>query len=243
MSSTVFRVTGTLQTPVLIRPTDLLHGDALLHAAAVQDRFPDTWLERPPDVWEDIPLPLDRQAGVYQASCLHLMDGVWGTTTLVKHTDTQVLAGRTQAAGNKKGTLAVADKDAYMYRAALDPLTTYHVPAFHVFYAVPDEHEAAFRHLVTTRFPHLALGAHRHLGYGQIGTVTLAPVDFSSAVLDAQGAPLRPLPDTQFADAPPTSILRFVRLAPPYWHGPKRRAYCPVSSTLYGKEAHHGHTA
>lgn len=244
-SSLLIRVTGSLRAPVVLPHIGFMPGDALLHAAAVIQRYPQTWTERPPDVWDAITLPLVQSNGIYHASCVRLLDGVWGRMTLAKAADTPVLAGPTKRIKKKDRIVFVVELPAnkqFMYRLAIEEDHTYFAPEFEVLFAVPPSRLAEFESLVAL-FPRLSLGAHRHHGYGQIGAVRITPApELSTVLTTSDGAPLRPLPTTLFSAPPPASLLRRVRLTPPYWHGQYALAYCPRPVTLYGQEAdHHGY--
>ncbi len=226
----VVEVTGTLLAPVVLPAVGFMPGDALLHTAAVRQRYADTWATRSPAVWDEIPLPVAYRDGVPLVSCITLPQAVRGTASHAKLTDPLVLAGH---------RAEVPSALSYMYKGAIMQDHTWHAPTFQFWCEVPSDREEDFCDLLEA-LDFLSLGVRRHTGFGRIGRVSATVVDQSSALFDPTGRLLRPVPITWHATPPPAAHRRAVRLAPPYWTGPVHAAFCPLPTTLYGGEAHGG---
>jgi hypothetical protein len=238
----IVEVVADLLTPVLPPRAGFMPGDALLHAAAVRRAFPDTWALRRPAVWEPIPLPLAQRDGCYLASCVLLPDAAFSLSSLSKSADTPVLGGRLRK-DNGTPVLKPPNHLQYLYKLGIAHFPTLHAPQFRVLFEVPDD-DGALEDLadLLSYWPSLSLGTHRHLGYGRVGAIRhFGRADAASAVLTADGTPLRPLPAAWFDTPPPDAVLRRARLSPPYWIGPEVAAYCPRPAVLYGQEASHGY--
>lgn len=225
----VVRVEGTLLAPIALPHKGFIVGDALLHAARIRTLHPDDWVWRQPATWEDVPLPIAQRDGIALASCVRLSHTIWDRVGLSKLTDAQALVAKP----SQRGTLDVGSDRQYMYRGAVERFDVVWAPRFVIDYAVPADQLRDFLDLVGV-FPLLGLGRRVHQGYGRIGSVTATRLpDHADPCWAADGAPLRPVPPAWCADPPPRSVLRTVRLRPPYWYGPETVAYCPHPTVLY----------
>ncbi len=231
--SQVVEVRLTLASPVRLPEERLIFGDALLLIAWVKQEFPESWVSRRPSAWVRPDLPVVRDPdGFWRVSCLRF-DNVLTTHRfrIAKNIDKQVVAPKVASA--KTGALAFPPALDSACQSALIDRQMLVAESASFLAEVPVARTDEFLDLIGL-LPGVSVGPGRHVGYGAVSeaTVKVVPGE-ASAVFDTDGSPRRPVPIKSPADKPANSIVRAMRVEPPYWHGPVTLCACPLSQTLF----------
>lgn len=230
------RVTLELASPVVVPQERMLFGDALLLAAYIKNEHPDDWASRRPSTWTqpDLPVVWDKR-GFWHVSCIAFEDVAenrdhsrYRVERRPKHIDDQV----TFPTVGKSGKLICAPANLeWAYRGNITNLTLLTARQACFLAEVPEEKMEQFAALLGT-LSRVSVGSGRHQGYGVISGISAEPASEESAIWDQGGAPRRPIPVNAEDAKPPNSVLRMVRISPPYWHGPLVLAACPLPDAL-----------